>query len=330
DGMAHTHDLLEGEATIRATYNQGTITPLTDDATLLITEAIPESLTIEPPSQSTPLGSEADFTAWLTDSDGNIHEVTEQVYWQSLNPNYATMDSTRPGTAVTYGHTTGTATIRATFNTGTISPITDDATLIVTPPIPTSISLQPTDSELYVNTTTYFEAYIHYSDGVTITNVTNDANTSWQSGNTDYVTISNNTATKGQALGIAEGDTTIQVAYFMPGVAPLTASTPISIIRDTVTGYVIEETATGMTTVTMQTNDTKMFSAYLLYQSGDKVNVTDQTHWSVDPHHLASVDNNKNSPSETVRSHNATGTATINGKYQHSNIYATAATIIIE
>uniref|UniRef100_UPI0026211A31 hypothetical protein n=1 Tax=uncultured Shewanella sp. TaxID=173975 RepID=UPI0026211A31 len=430
DGMAHTHDLLEGEATIRATYNQGTITPLTDDATLLITDAIPESLVITPlytetiqglsvsytatmfdsdsrahdvtdqvewqssdptkavmtqdgtahtyglasgnavieatyfpgttsplygfadleikessthyleiiPAiQSTPSGTEAYFEAQLT-VDGNTYDVTELTHWKSSNTDHAIMDPNRPGTAITFGLTEGSTAIIATLPLTSIYSIDAEALLTVTKATPSSISITPLDSDLYLYTTVQFEAIVYYTDGTTQKNVTNHLNTHWKSENqiptdeNEHAIISNQYDIKGEAFGNSVGTSNITVTYFDPNIDPLTATTSIDVIEEVFASFKVVD-SNGNSNVSMSTKSHKKLYAIATYVNGGETDVSNQVSWGTafeNPHGVVSVSNGQGKEAGEVHTNEKTGSADITAFWPTYNMWAVPAAVTVE
>ncbi|WP_299496278.1 Ig-like domain-containing protein [uncultured Shewanella sp.] len=245
---------------------------------LIITPPIPTYLAIEPQHQSKPLGSEAHFHAILTYSDGHKTDVTNEVDWLSLHPDTAIMDPDSPGTALTYGRSPGTAPIIATFDKHLNTRLTAEATLIVTNPTPLHLTLQPDNPVLYVNQTIHFTAKLHYSDG-SEENITDDDNTYWVSDKSHIVSISNNEDNKGLATAHKHGTTDITVSYFMPGAEPITTTTSVQVIHDTIEAFVILPKEARIPERTHGKPTTKKFTAYLIYHSGAQIDVSAQTDW---------------------------------------------------
>ena len=105
----------KGEAT-GLTPGTATVTALfagqVGTATLTVTSATLDSITIAPVNPSIPLGTSQRFTATGNFSDGSTQDLTGQVAWTSSNVNVATISASGLATTVS----TGTTTIEASLN----------------------------------------------------------------------------------------------------------------------------------------------------------------------------------------------------------------------
>src|SRR5262249_50395563 len=95
----------------------------------------------------------------------------------------------------------GSATISAT-----LSGVTGQTGLTVTPAVLLSITVTPANSTIQILGTVQFTATGHYTDGSTA-NLTTSV--TWASTNSTTATISNSAGTQGRASGIGLGTTTI-------------------------------------------------------------------------------------------------------------------------
>ncbi|MCL1123460.1 Ig-like domain-containing protein [Shewanella surugensis] len=326
-GLAFTGGPNTGDTTITAVYNQGAIS-LNDEATLTVTGALALSLLVTPQDKTIAEEQYQQYVATMTDSDGHKNDVTKDVDWSSKYTNIATID--RYGIAHAGGPDTGNTTIKATYNQG-LTLLTDDASLNVVAAQTESISIAPLNPLLYLGTNKQYTATLHYADGRT-SDVTSDPATTWFSKDTDYVTISNAVDTKGLATGVKEGKTEIKVTYTQPGSQQLSASTPVDVVKDYIVGYVIEDAyGQHITHMTTHDHDGKKYYAYFLHAGGSKQDVSEDTHWSVSNHPIASVSNGGKNAG-LVRTDNNEGYTLLNGKYKikgNDYIYAVPAEITV-
>ena len=118
DGVGLATAVAAGPATITATYAGKEAT-----ASLVVTGAALERITVSPSEATIAAGTEQEFTARARYEDGTTQDVTSQVSWSSSDEDVATVDDS--GTAT--GEAEGEATITAELND-----VSGDASLTVT------------------------------------------------------------------------------------------------------------------------------------------------------------------------------------------------------
>ncbi len=131
--------------------------PISGSTTLTLTAAL-TSIAITPSNPSIPVGSNQQFTATGTFSDGSTQNLTNSATWNSSSPATATVSST--GLAKGVGQ--GSVTISATSGS-----ITGNNTLTVTAAALTSIAVTPVNPSVALGTTQQFTATGTFTDGST-------------------------------------------------------------------------------------------------------------------------------------------------------------------
>jgi uncharacterized protein YjdB len=171
----------EGTATITATLNG-----ISNTASLTVTAAVLNSISVAPTNPTINLGATQSFTATGNYTDGS-RDITTSVAWTSSNTGIATIvGNTGVATAVSGGSTTITASLDGKTAT---------ATLTVSAGTLTSIQVVPVTVSIPTGTTYQFTAMGTYSSGLTM-DITSQV--SWSSNATNVLSI-NNTDSKGLA-----------------------------------------------------------------------------------------------------------------------------------
>ncbi|HEY5176453.1 MAG TPA: Ig-like domain-containing protein [Terriglobales bacterium] len=170
------------------------------------------SIAVAPVNPSIVVGTQEQFTATGTYSDGSHQDLTNAATWTSTSPSAATINSTGLATGVGVG----TTTIRAALGS-----VNGSTTLTVTPsPTLVSIAVTPTNPTIAAGTPQQFTATGTYSDG-SHQDLTNSA--TWSSTNPAVATINST----GLATGVSAGSTTIQATSgSINGTTGLTVTPP--------------------------------------------------------------------------------------------------------
>jgi phospholipase C len=175
-----------GTGTANITATQGSIAGSTQ---LSVTSIVLVSIAVAPTNASLFLGTQQQFTATGTYSDGSTQDLTAQVSWSSLNPTVATISS--GGLAL--ADAPGSAVIQATYLT-----FTSSATLaaMASPPLaPAGMSASPANAQVTVNWSassgaTSYSVYRSLLSGGPYTFIGSTALESWNdaglSNNTEY------------------------------------------------------------------------------------------------------------------------------------------------
>lgn len=114
------------------------------------------SIDVVPPSATRGIGQTQQFAVTAVYDNGDQEPVNSGVTWESSNISVATIDANGLATALDDGSTTVT---------GTYEGQSDTATLTVSPPVVTSITVTPTPVTKLVGETQQFSAAAQFSDG---------------------------------------------------------------------------------------------------------------------------------------------------------------------
>jgi len=231
--------------------------------TLTVIPAL-SSISVSPATVSVGQGGSQAFTATGHFSDGSSQNLTSSVSWSSSNTVWASINSSGVASALGQGAVTITAA------SGSIS---GSASLTVTAPTLTSITVSPGLFGVPVGANETFIAIGHYTDGSSPTL----SSVSWSSSNTAIATINSN----GVASGVAAGTVTITAAS--GGVAG-TGSLIVTGGAKTLTSIAISPA-----TATIALNGTQPFTATGLYSDGSTQNLTSSVTWSSSNTTLATI-----------------------------------------
>jgi uncharacterized protein YjdB len=259
-GLATTLD--PGTSTITAT--SGTIS---GSATLTVTAAVLTSISVTPGSASIAKGTNQQFSATGTYSNGSTQNLTSAVSWSSSLVTVATVGSGGSATGVGVGTSTITA------SSGTISAT---ATLSVGLPVLVSMAVTPVNPSFALGTTQQFAATGTYSDGSTL-DLTNTA--SWSTANNAVATVNG-----GLVTSVALGSTSVTASS-----GSITGSTTL-----TVNPAVLVSIAVTPAVPTIPLGTALQFTATGTYTDGSTQNITGTVQWSSDTTTVATISNSAN------------------------------------
>src|SRR5882724_10274869 len=171
-----------------------------------------QSIAVTPATPTLAVGVTQQFKATGTYSSGPTKDLTSSATWTSSTPANASISTGGLATGVHFGMTTITAASSGI-----------SGTTIVTIPAPlTSIAVNPPSISIAPTTATSFTATGTYADGNT-QNITSSV--TWTSSVPTHASISDTVPTKGTALGLAAGPTTITATLgSISGTATLTVT----------------------------------------------------------------------------------------------------------
>ncbi len=247
-----------GSTTIQAT--SGSINGSTG---LTVTAPVLVSIAVTPANPSIAAGTQQQFTATGTYSDGSKQNLTASATWTSSATSIATINSAGLATAVAVGSTT----IQAT--SGSINGSTG---LTVTAPVLVSIAVTPANPSIAAGTQQQFTATGTYSDG-SKQNLT--ASATWTSSATSIATINS----AGLATAVAVGSTTIQATS-----GSINGSTGL-----TVTAPVLVSIAVTPANPSIAAGTQQQFTATGTYSDGSKQNLTASATWTSSATSIATI-----------------------------------------
>lgn len=164
-----------------------------NQAKLVVDDAVIVSLQLTPASSTIAKGTELYYQVLALYSDDSSKDVTHLVSWLNTAPDVATMVEGH-AVAIQEGQTQLTAVLNNIKS--------NQVTLTVTSSVITALQITPAQASIPKGTEQLYQAFAIYSDNST-QNVTEQA--SWQSSNTDIVTID-----AGDAHAVTVGNVSIQ------------------------------------------------------------------------------------------------------------------------
>src|SRR5271165_5629261 len=212
------------------------------------------SIAVTPVNPSIAAGTQQQFTATGTYSDGSKQNVTNAVTWTSSATSVATINSTGLASGIAAGNTT----IQAA--SGSINGTTG---LTVTAPVLVSIAVTPVNPSIAAGTQQQFTATGTYSDG-SKQDLTSSA--TWTSSAPAVATISGS----GLATAVAVGSTTIQAAS-----GSINGSTGL-----TVTAPVLVSIAVTPVNPSIAAGKQQQFTATGTYSDGSHQDLTSSATWT--------------------------------------------------
>ena len=176
--------------------------------TVVAENLIPQSLAISPVSAKLLVGSQLQYRAVLSLSNGDQQDVTRSVLWESSAPGIAAIDS--GGLAL--GVAAGTSNISARLANSTGNDLVANAAMVVNATAVTiaDFYIEPAQTQTLPGTSVQFLAWVITSDGQRY-DVTRSV--TWQSSNPAIAGISG----KGKVQALAVGDVQIQAGFSYSG-----------------------------------------------------------------------------------------------------------------
>lgn len=302
---------LAGSSTIT-----GSVSGLQDIAELEVLSVDLTSLSIDPQSQSIPVGLSQAFSATALLSNGETVVITTDgaFVWSVSNPEIASISNEIGTKGVAKGLSVGTTdvTISGQFNGQLIQ---SSATLVITDEDVTELEIQQESPTIPVGLTAQFKARAKLSSGEWF-DVTKDDAVSWSSTNSDRVTISNSRSNKGEARALSLGRVGITAYAEING----------KILRDTVGFEVVDAIIVGfnvspkpqntLDTPQIPVGETKQFKADAIMSDGSLKDVTNDqnTLWISENTSVADVSND--TQSKGLARAVGEGTSMISAQYQ--------------
>jgi uncharacterized protein YjdB len=246
-----------GKAIIRATQGE-----ISGSATLTVTNLAIVSIAVTPANPSVALGTQQQFHATGTYSNGSTLDISNSVTWASSSSAVAIISSAGVATSKAVGQTTISAA------SGGVSGST---VLTVTPAQLVAISVTPPSASIPLGTTEQFTATGIFTDGTT-----QNLNTSatWTSSQTTVVTVSG-----GLAYPVAVGATTITAS-----VGSVSGSAAL-----TVTTAALVSIAVTPPTPSVALGNSQQFTATGTFTDGSTQNLTSQVSWGSATSAIASI-----------------------------------------
>jgi uncharacterized protein YjdB len=282
-------------------------------ATLTVTNASLVSINVTPANPSINVGTQQQFTAIGSFSDGTNQDISNVVKWTSSPSTVASITS---ASGLATGRKSGSTTITATFTVASGS-VSGSTQLSVTQATLVSLAINPANSTIAVNTFQSFTAVGTFSDGSTH-NITTTA--SWSSSATNVATIPVHNAV---AKGLAPGTTTITAAS-----GSVSATTVLTVSNATLVSVDI-----APATLTIPAGVIVNLSATGTFSDGSTQDLTVPCNWASTNSGVASVNNSGSSSGITTAispgSTNITATApaSLGSKVGMATVTVTTATL---
>jgi hypothetical protein len=259
-----------GPTTITATFNG-----FSGSTLLTVNTASLVSIAVTPLAQSIAAGTELQFTAIGTYSNGTTQNLTTQAVWTSSGA-AATISNGVGSKGLATGASAGSVTITATFAT-----VPGTTTLTVTNATLSTIEITPPTAGIARGTTQQFQAIGHYSNGSQqpITTLV-----TWGSLAPSVATVSNaggTSGTQGLASGIAAGTATITAALDgVTGTAVLT-----------VTAATLSSISVTPSTGAINPSNTRQYTAIGTYSDATTQDITQLVTWESSVPTVAAISN---------------------------------------
>src|SRR5262249_20133406 len=132
---------------------------VTGSTSLTVTNAVLQSIAVEPADPSIPRGATVQFTAIGTYSDLSTHDLTSQVTWASERAAVATISNAAASKGLATGASTGTSTISAMLDG-----VEGSTVLTVTVAALQSITVSPASPSIPLGEVQPFSAMGTYTD----------------------------------------------------------------------------------------------------------------------------------------------------------------------
>ncbi len=262
--------------------------------------AVLVSIAVSPSSASVPLGSQQQFSATGTLSNGTTESLTSTATWQSSLTTVATISSTGLATSTGQGSTTITAVSGA---------ISGSATLQITPAIPVSLAVAPASASIPSGTNLQFTATGNYGDGST-QDLT--ASVVWNSSSANVATVSSG----GLASATSQGTTTITASL-----GALNSSATLTVGQPALLALSVTPSNSSFAPGT-----TQALKATGTYSDGSTVDLTGSAVWSSASPGVATVDGN--GVLTAIATGSAIVTAAVGSTTGSTTAAVTAATLV--
>ena len=269
---AGTQGALTASATGTVTISS-TSGSITDNDVVVVTPAAISSITINPGSASIPLGTTQQFAAIATFSDGTTQDVTSTVYWTAGDGSVATVSNSAPNAGLASTVAQGTVTI-----TATAGGVSANASLLVNAAALVSIVVAPANASIPLGGSQQFTAMGVYSDQST-QHLT--AIVTWDSSPGGFANISNAPGTQGQAIGVAQGATTVIATQ-----GSISGSTALTVSQASLVSIAVNP---GTSAIPLGAS--QQFTASAYYSDNSTQDLTSSVTWTAVPSGVVSISN---------------------------------------
>ena len=272
------------------------------DTNLTVTDATIQSIAVTPANPAIADGTDQQFIATATLTDGSPLDVTGTANWTSGTTATATIAPGGLASAVNPGQTLITATSNS---------VSGSTTLTVTAATVESIAVTPANPTLANGASQQFTATATFSDNST-QNVSSSA--TWMSGTTSVATITN----PGGVASVVADTGTSQISATFGG---QTGSTTL-----TASDATVESITVTPNPAVLAEGQNQQFTATANYSDGSSSPVTGSAMWSSNDTNIATVVSNSGLAS-TAGIGNTQITATFGGQTGSATVVVTQATL---
>ncbi|ABV86252.1 Ig-like domain-containing protein [Shewanella pealeana] len=236
--------------------------PLTDIATLIVTDAPLTHLSVRPGQAEILVGLTQAYSALASFSDGHQQDVTNDVKWGVMHSAIAGISNEVNSKGVATGLNQGVTQVSASFKQQSAL-----ASLVVLDAQPAALIIFPLDQALPRGTSLQYQAYLQLDDGNSI-DVT--AQSTWQTATPEIASIDSKAFLTGNELGITNVNATLNYAD-----VSLNDSTSVNVIAAQLEDLVVTPTEGVYPKGTMGT-----YQASAYFSDGQVIDVTRNATWS--------------------------------------------------
>ena len=294
-----------GQSVISATFGGKT-----GNATLVVTAAGLNSISVSPSTSTIVKGQTGQLTATGVYNDGTSADVTAAVTWASGDNSIANVNNAGVATGVNAGSVTITATVGGK---------TGNTTILVTAAALSSIAVAPAAPSIVIGQTSQLTALGTYNNGTTA-DITDSV--TWASGSTGIATMNLSLlATSGQVTGVAAGSTAI--------IATLAGKTGNAAL--TVSAATLNSIAVTPLAPSVVTGRYSQFTAMGTYSNGTTRDLTASATWASVTTSVATMNANFLATSglaAVVNPGQSQITASFGGKTGNATLTVTAAAVL--
>ena len=258
---------------------------------LTVSDAMLDSLAIDPSTSSLAKGSARELTLTGVFSDGTTQDVTADATWSSGDDAVATVSDAEDSKGVVSAVGTGTTMLHATFQGKTVQ-----ATLVVTDAALESIAITPVDPALAKGSELTLTATGVYSDA---TNQDLSSTVLGTSADTNIAVVSNVAGTKGKVTALEAGSVTITAKR-----NDVSATVTLNVTDAQLVSIAITASSNSLAVGT----DLQL-TATGTYSDATTQNLTSQVSWLSSDSDIVSVDDSEAAKGKAHAT--ATGSATI-------------------
>jgi phospholipase C len=247
------------QGTTTITASMGTVN---GGAMLTVTPATVVSIAISPSQAAIGPGTNQQFTALGTFSDGSTQDLTQSGHWSSTAGGVATISDTVGMAGLASAQAAGTTTITINFGS-----VIATATLVVNPVTLVSMTISPQNPTISLGAMQQFTATGTFTDGST-QNLTSVV--TWSSSNATVATISNWAGSYGLASSAGQGTATIGAML-----ESVSTTTGITVEQPTIVSIAVTPS-----TATITLGGMEQFTATATYSDGSTQNVSNTATWT--------------------------------------------------